>query len=497
MSLFSLRNLKFSGKGLLAAWLLAGLCLLGSGCDMKMPWDPKPKPKAEDGKDAEGQDGEGDSKAEPVQVNELDFLPPDMKKLPFEEINIPLSDGLKIYGRLYDPSQKLESEGDEGGDDKAADSGKSEGDSGEEGYKGPKYPLIILLHGLDRDHTTWSDLPVSLVKAGYSVFAMDLRGHGKSTNTIHQQRVSWRFLEPEQWQLLPKDVDQVIQHFQKDEEHPQIDGKTVGLVGEKLGANVAVFTGRDMNSFVKAIVLISPGLNYKGIIPSQAVIDYPNSALLITTQDDPYSYKSTERLYNWLLGLKALQVYKKIGDGSDMLSHQSALSENITDWLISQMPSPAKPKPVEKKDEAKKITTIEAATKGQPEAKKPEDKSGKAKPDDKKEVEKPAPAKKATPEDKKSPTPPAGEKPKSSKTDVQPKVPSALPKDRLGEADANATKPAAKSGGKKTGKPSKTQKAHKKVAAKKTEKPKATTSAPTPGATAAPANPGQPPIPGG
>jgi hypothetical protein len=94
---------------------------------------------------------------------------------------------------------------------------------------------------------------------------------------------------------------------------------------------------------VKALVLISPGLDYKGLIPSQAIIDYTHPALLITTQDDAYSYQSTERLYNWLLGLKSLQVYKKIGDGTDMLSHQSALGENMTEWLIKQMPSPAAP----------------------------------------------------------------------------------------------------------------------------------------------------------
>src|SRR5690606_6493231 len=99
-----------------------------------------------------------------------------------------------------------------------------------------------------------------------------------------------------------------------------------------------VYTARDRHSAVQAMVLISPGLNYKGIIPSQAIVDYTNPALLITTQDDPYSYQSTERLYNWLLGVKALQVYKKIGDGTDMLSNQTALGAHITEWLVQHMP---------------------------------------------------------------------------------------------------------------------------------------------------------------
>jgi hypothetical protein len=67
-------------------------------------------------------------------------------------------------------------------------------------------------------------------------------------------------------------------------------------------------------------------------------VDYTNPALLITSQDDDYSYQSTERLYNWLLGPKALQVYKQIGDGTDMLTNRTSLGSQMTDWLVSHFP---------------------------------------------------------------------------------------------------------------------------------------------------------------
>lgn len=319
----------------LIALLLVSLTL-GSGCDMKlppMPWDPPPDPKAKDAKAGEHGEEAAAEEAAPAEEetgppDETALLPPAMKTLPYEEVSIPLKDQLIVYGRLYDPSMKPEGAEEEG------DATTSE----EEEYKGPKYPLVILLHGLNRDHVVWNDLPALLVKAGYAVYAMDLRGHGKSMTTTHKRKVNWRLLSPEQWQKLPKDVGEVIQFFQKGEDYPQVDGKTVALIGEKLGSNVAVYTARDNHDAVKAMVLISPGLDYKGIIPSQAIVDYTNPALLITSQDDAYSYQSTERLYNWLLGPKALQVYKKIGDGSDMLSNRTSLGSQITDWLSQKMP---------------------------------------------------------------------------------------------------------------------------------------------------------------
>jgi pimeloyl-ACP methyl ester carboxylesterase len=309
-----------------------------SACEMKlppMPWDPKPDPKAaqKDGKngDAEAtaeQPAGGGGEEDSGPVDELKLLPADMQKLPYEEVSITLKDQLIIYGRLYDP--KMRPEGEDAAP--AADAG------GDEEYKGPKYPLVILVHGLNHTHIAWSDLPASLVKAGYAVFALDLRGHGKSTITTHKHHVSWRLFKKEQWPLLSNDINEVIQYFQKGEDYPEVDGKNVALIGEKLGANVAVYTARDMHEVVKALILISPGLDYKGIIPSQAIVDYTNPALLITSQDDDYSYQSTERLYNWLLGPKALQVYKKIGDGTDMLTNRTALGSQMTDWLVSHFP---------------------------------------------------------------------------------------------------------------------------------------------------------------
>ncbi|WP_303672886.1 alpha/beta hydrolase [Vampirovibrio chlorellavorus] len=295
-----------------------------SGCEMKlppMPWDkPAPTDKAHGnkGEEATTEEATAEENAEPAEpADERMLLPKAMHDLPFEEVSIPLSDQLVIYGRLYDPSLS------EPGENDIPDS---------EAYQGPKYPLVILLHGLNRDHLAWSDLPATLTKAGYAVYAMDLRGHGKSTITTWKRRVSWRLLQPEQWKNLHRDIIQVIQYFKKGEDYPEVDGSQVALIGEKLGANVATFAGKNSTE-VKALVLLSPGIEFKGIDASRGLLEYGNPTLILSNHDFKESHSQAQHMYNWITGPKTLQVYEKIGEGAEMLGNQPGVGLQIEAWL--------------------------------------------------------------------------------------------------------------------------------------------------------------------
>lgn len=314
--------------------LLTG-CMTWSGCDLKlppMPWDkPAPADKAHgaSGEAAANEEASAEESAEPAEpVDERMLLPKAMHDLPFEEVSIPLADQLVIYGRLYDPSLS------EPGENEIPDS---------EEYQGPKYPLVILLHGLNRDHLAWSDLPATLTHAGYAVFALDLRGHGKSTITTWKRRVSWRLLQPEQWKNLHRDITQVIQYFKKGEDYPEVDGSQVALIGEKLGANVATFVGKNSTE-VKALVLLSPGLEFKGIDASRGLLEYGNPTLILSNHDFKESHSQAQHLYNWITGPKTLQVYEKIGEGAEMLGNQPGVGLQIEAWL-SNVLKPLKPAP--------------------------------------------------------------------------------------------------------------------------------------------------------
>lgn len=315
-------------------WLMALLLpfsVVMSGCDM--PWAAKPAAKEEEPKKEEKSSAV--ETMDPATA-ELALLPPLMKTLPFEEVSLPMPDRLTLYGKLYAPGMKMES------DDAPAPAAATE----EEAANGPKYPLVILLHGINRNQTAWSDLPAILVKSGYAVLALDLRGHGKSTRKTGKRRVTWRLFEKADWQQLPKDVATVVRLFAHNEDYPQIDGQHIAIVGEKLGANTAVMAAKRAGDAVKALVLVSPGLDYKGLTPSQAILDFNHPVLLMTSQDDEYANKSTHGLYNWILGSKTLLEYGRIGDGAEIFTGRPAVEQALADWLLKAFPSGSPPQPV-------------------------------------------------------------------------------------------------------------------------------------------------------
>jgi pimeloyl-ACP methyl ester carboxylesterase len=316
---------------ILSLLLLGSLSLALSGCDFKlppMPWDPPPKEAPAEGEETPAETEGGGVEIEPVDLSKL--LPEAMRNLPYEEVVIPMRDRLELYGRLYDPALKKDGEGD------TISPGEEEAE-----YTGPKYPLVILLHGLNRSHMAWNDLPALLVKAGYAVYAVDLRGHGKSMRTTKGRRTNWRMLTDKDWQLLPQDINQVVTYFQKaQEDYPEVDGKQVSLIGEKLGANIATATAKKNPIDVRALVLLSPGLVYKGIDASRGLMGYEHPVLILVGQDEEEAKTTAQHLYNWIEGPKILSIYKT-GQGTDILTNTAASSQQIRDWLMDKMPPTA------------------------------------------------------------------------------------------------------------------------------------------------------------
>lgn len=324
--------MKNSFRLLLVGALLLSVGLLESGCEMpKMPWDKKPPAAQTEEASAEEAATEAaettDESATAEEERDMNKLIPEaMRDLPYSEVTIPMNDGLKIMGRLYDPAIIKDADGDT----------VTPADS-EEDYTGPKYPLVILLHGLNLNQSHWQSLPHTLMKAGYAVFAMDLRGHGQSTRASRGRSLNWRALPDVQWPALYRDVGQVIDYFGKSEDYPEVNNSQVALIGEKLGANVAIWAAKQDDK-VQALVLLTPAMLIKGLDAGKGVMDYPNSTLILVNQDERESYSAARYLYSWLGGPKVLQVYQKAGEGADMLTAQPAIAYQIRDWLDKALP---------------------------------------------------------------------------------------------------------------------------------------------------------------
>jgi len=180
---------------------------------------------------------------------------------------------------------------------------------------------IVLLHMLGRTKETWAGFPEKLNKAGFHVLAIDMRGHGQSEGG------DFRNFATQQWMDVLKDIN-AAKGF--------LIGKGVGdgevyLAGGSIGANLALsFAAQD--SSIEKIVMLSPGLDYRGVTTMPAMKKYTNSVFLAASSEDVQSFDGTKQLYASAKGTKEIKEYNNAGHGTNMLGKNN-LDENIIAWL--------------------------------------------------------------------------------------------------------------------------------------------------------------------
>lgn len=123
-------------------------------------------------------------------------------------------------------------------------------------------PLAVLLHMYRQDRSTWKPLVGPLHDAGFAVLAIDLRGHGESTEPSTMrlaERMKQR--DPGLFNAMHLDVEAGVKWARQ---QPGVDPEKLVLVGASVGCSVALdVTVRDAG--VDAAVCLSPGTNYLGM----------------------------------------------------------------------------------------------------------------------------------------------------------------------------------------------------------------------------------------
>lgn len=333
---------QFSSKRMLrlclsVAMLISMATWFGCGEEPK-PAEQKPAEEAAAGDEAGGEEGDGTETASAEGEKTKKPVKPDtpaeiMKKLPYRDITIKASDKLMLSGRLYDPSLKPVDPAAEEEEEAAPDEEEAAAPTGPI----KKYPVIILLHSLNGNYDDWSDLPAKFVKQGYAVFAMDMRGHGNSVK-LGKRLVGWRNFQPEDWLVMSRDVEDVQKFFEKSPQYAEVDTTRVALIGGGLGANVALKAASDYGQAVKALVLLSPSLEIKGLNAAQSVLYYSNPVFISASQEDPYFAQSAESIFKWAQGPKSIRIYKNIGQGTEMLTYEPSFSKEILAWMEKRFP---------------------------------------------------------------------------------------------------------------------------------------------------------------
>ncbi|MBD3259988.1 alpha/beta fold hydrolase [Candidatus Woesearchaeota archaeon] len=180
----------------------------------------------------------------------------------------------------------------------------------------------ILLHMLNKDRFTWEPFAERLQEEGYAVLAVDLRGHGES---INQGR--WQEFNEMDFNSMVNDAKVAKKYLEK-----QTDARDYAMIGASIGANVALnYAAADDD--IDAVVLLSPGEDYRGISVIGAVNMYGERPLLIAaSREDDYAYKSSNKL-SLLAEKPTFRKFQDAGHGTDMLAKIPGLDSLILTWL--------------------------------------------------------------------------------------------------------------------------------------------------------------------
>lgn len=155
-----------------------------------------------------------------------------------------------------------------------------------------KPPLIIFLHMYKSDRSAWRPIMDKLLKAHMSGLAIDMRGHGESTEIVGAEdggetatgdlaaRVEER--DKDVFEDMFNDVAAAYTWAAKDD---RVDLSRFGIVGASVGCTVALaYAAKD--SSVDAILCLSPGEKYMGIRSTTDIKRLEGRKILLVTNPE-------------------------------------------------------------------------------------------------------------------------------------------------------------------------------------------------------------------
>ncbi len=150
---------------------------------------------------------------------------------------------------------------------------------------------IIMLHAFKRSRADFEGLALAMQARGHAVIVPDLRGHGKSTQiTVNGEtrsidQATMRRADFDA--MVTKDLETVKQFLMEKNNAGELNIEKLCVIGDEMGAVLAVnwawwdwhwpqLPAVKQGKDVKALVLISPPMNFKGI----SMADFMNRPLL-------------------------------------------------------------------------------------------------------------------------------------------------------------------------------------------------------------------------
>lgn len=182
---------------------------------------------------------------------------------------------------------------------------------------------VVLVHMVGRSASDWSYLSEKLSRGGQSVVAPDLRGHGQNVPDDADVEIP-----DEDWAKMVQEVQASVKYLRDK------GVNEVSCAGASIGANLCLRAAAADPEIVN-LVLLSPGLNYKGVKTVDAIQAYGDRPVLfVASEDDNFAFRSASVLETKATGQRKFQILKNAGHGTKMLNRDPGLEGLVTSWLM-------------------------------------------------------------------------------------------------------------------------------------------------------------------
>jgi dienelactone hydrolase len=197
-------------------------------------------------------------------------------------------------------------------------------------YPGEKNkPGLVLLHQLSRNRNDWRSFAFDCQEKGYHVLAIDLRGHGQSTEGKNGRKLDFQKFSDTDYENMVQDVSAGVQWLL---DQGGVNSSKIGIIGASIGANQALTFAASGKTPVKTVVLLSPGIDYRGVNITTPAKNYAGSSLWVSMTGDEYSTQSVKGLTQNAGGNAVTKIYSGKEHGTNMFKNPD-LKKLLAEWL--------------------------------------------------------------------------------------------------------------------------------------------------------------------
>jgi len=214
-----------------------------------------------------------------------------------EEITFITEDGVKISGNYFKPKKE-------------------------------HAPVFLLLHMMPSTKESWNSFADHLQEKGFAALAIDLRGHGKSTDK-NGSKLDYKDFKDHEHRDSMKDIAAAKEFLAG---QANVDISRMAIAGASIGANLALWQASiDKDVFI--LILLSPGLNYRGIQAAQLASGYSGRVYILASVGDTNAAKSSRELFDIFSGDKELEIIQGNSHGTNMFISEPELIDKLLEWI--------------------------------------------------------------------------------------------------------------------------------------------------------------------